>query len=1105
MAADRDRAERIRLRTEEALLRGRGVVAAGGSSSSAAAYNTYTSSSSTRHLYGSSRHADPSSADSDGGRESRRISPRRPRSPTTTTSAAAIGASGSSHSLSSPSASASAQRYAAIGEAWARDAVRRDRDRERARPRSPKRGDKDRTTADDETVERRGGAAVTSTRTVRTEVREDVVRRSTVGGGDSEAAKKKKKSSGGGRSSSNSSSTSSSSSDDREFASISPRRHRSGSGDNHHHRHLHYTHTLPSPSSSSSPSVAARRAADAAALSVRVLPADKGAADRLFAEYLRIINDKDEEIHRLIVEVERAHHELRRRDEKFKEKLKDLKGSIVRLQSTADSYKAKEAALARAEAEGVELRSDVEKLRTALADCEGRLQSVFKASDKAAKQEAAARQKAAAEHETFRAEWADKLRAAQQATVAAEAQRDSLKVRNDEGERDALRWKVEAQRLQEEATEQQQALRELRRQARDMRPIAAVEVEMQQLEARHKGLIDEYEREAERSRRTNKDLSLKANELEVRLSELQHRYDDAARQAQHQKMAAQDADALIGQLRLEKQQQLEEARAESVGAQRLLQKQIDAYYADKVATEGELAVARQRAADVEGAATAQAERFAAEERRLHEHIAALKSQLSEASDGAAAATRRFQQQSQQLDAAEANAATLQEELRRAQQENRRNEDLKVQVVEGGRANEELRQRIRHHETALRDKDEAINEARNELDVCRRDARAEQTRRATEHSDLIQKIRFLEEESLQAQKKSIELANQLSLTEHKEKAGAGMIAELEEGIGRMKEAVRDRDKAIEALRADMDRMARRIEEGQAAADAAHEAVAAERHERAAIADRAARLEATVRQKEQMVEALNADVRRIEAAAAAHESELEQQLDQTRGRVQSLVKELHAAQQSAGVAKVEQSRAEARAEEAAADVQRTVIEPLGRKVEELQRALADMRREAEGREEKVREQNELLNRQADLVEKLRVEVVARDKRIGGLEDAKEAKEKDSGRREARLEEQIRELTRQLDALRDKEMQQMQDLAARRSEVVTWRERCANLESLKTIADNAVEEYKAREADMLEKIEEMHQSQQIMQTCFDKQQEQIELGKRLREQDLAARRGV
>ncbi|CCW65915.1 unnamed protein product, partial [Phytomonas sp. Hart1] len=71
------------------------------------------------------------------------------------------------------------------------------------------------------------------------------------------------------------------------------------------------------------------------------------------------------------------------------------------------------------------------------------------------------------------------------------------------------------------------------------------------------------------------------------------------------------------------------------------------------------------------------------------------------------------------------------------------------------------------------------------------------------------------------------------------------------------------------------------------------------------------------------------------------------------------------------------------------------------------------------------------------------------------------------------------------------------ALRSELSALRERCANLESLNHIGEAALTEAGRRERGLSAKLAELRSAQEVMQVCFDKQQEQIEVGRRLREQ--------
>ncbi|RNF09892.1 putative basal body component [Trypanosoma rangeli] len=106
---------------------------------------------------------------------------------------------------------------------------------------------------------------------------------------------------------------------------------------------------------------------------------------------------------------------------------------------------------------------------------------------------------------------------------------------------------------------------------------------------------------------------------------------------------------------------------------------------------------------------------------------------------------------------------------------------------------------------------------------------------------------------------------------------------------------------------------------------------------------------------------------------------------------------------------------------------------------------------------------------------------------------------GRQTHKDEKKIAVLEKELTESRKREAELSSQLQTRKSESSALKERCANLESLKHIAEVALAETRLREKDLLEKIEELRSAQQLMQLCFDKQQEQLEVGRRIHEQDV------
>lgn len=126
---------------------------------------------------------------------------------------------------------------------------------------------------------------------------------------------------------------------------------------------------------------------------------------------------------------------------------------------------------------------------------------------------------------------------------------------------------------------------------------------------------------------------------------------------------------------------------------------------------------------------------------------------------------------------------------------------------------------------------------------------------------------------------------------------------------------------------------------------------------------------------------------------------------------------------------------------------------------------------------------------------------EERISDLAKAVSAHDMENRRLDGQIrsdEKKFIALERELAESRKREAEMSCQLQARRLENSSLRERCANLESLKNINDVTLAETRMREKDLFEKIEEMRSAQQLMQLCFDKQQEQLEAGRRMHEED-------
>lgn len=100
------------------------------------------------------------------------------------------------------------------------------------------------------------------------------------------------------------------------------------------------------------------------------------------------------------------------------------------------------------------------------------------------------------------------------------------------------------------------------------------------------------------------------------------------------------------------------------------------------------------------------------------------------------------------------------------------------------------------------------------------------------------------------------------------------------------------------------------------------------------------------------------------------------------------------------------------------------------------------------------------------------------------------------------QIEELTKAIQLLSRQEADAAGQLQACKKELSTLREQCANLKSINQINEKYVAEMKFREQDFLEKVRESKRAESLMQQCFRKQQQEIEVGRRLRQNDSEPR---
>eukprot|EP00658_Telonema_sp_P-2_P035733 TRINITY_DN25945_c0_g1_i2.p1 TRINITY_DN25945_c0_g1~~TRINITY_DN25945_c0_g1_i2.p1 ORF type:complete len:234 (+),score=29.94 TRINITY_DN25945_c0_g1_i2:268-969(+) len=206
----------------------------------------------------------------------------------------------------------------------------------------------------------------------------------------------------------------------------------------------------------------------------------------------------------------------------------------------------------------------------------------------------------------------------------------------------------------------------------------------------------------------------------------------------------------------------------------------------------------------------------------------------------------------------------------------------------------------------------------------------------------------------------------------------------------------------------------------------------------------------------MEEVNSKVRQVERSAAEHEEELTRQLESARTRSQGLARELHSTQQALNLAKIEGSRSESTYSELTSKYQ-----SLASELEDRVERVATL----EGHLKDARAENEQSSR-AQRSDVDRMMATNRD-----LESQVLTIRDDYGRRTKALEDQITTLADELRKYRERDVDQATELLKRRSEVATWQEKCASLESLKRISDTQVEDFQRRERDLMETVSYTH----------------------------------
>lgn len=904
-------------------------------------------------------------------------------------------------------------------------------------------------------------------------------------------------------------------------------------------------------------------------------------ADELRQQYLRVINEKDSEQHRLLMETKRLEMELKKKDDTYRARLKELKAQVDGLQSAADGTQrerqAESGQLAQLRQDREALISDVNTLRHALEKHDAHMAGTLKAAHKAQRHESRAREQMEADFTARLAASDERGTRAAQRVEELEAQIAALARRAGDGERDSSRWSAEFTRLQGACAESDAVVRELRRKLKDAVPKEVVSAEIGQLEARYTAVVSGLEREVQRLRQERHSGEERHGRMEATLAEHRRRIGELETEAQRAARNNQEAEVGFAQERLQRAQTIEDLRIEAARECAGLRAQLERAVAERAALEGDVTVLSRRLHDAENGAALAARRFADDQAALEKDFAALRQRAHDATAEIAGLQRVVGNQealhkslAAKLDAQREESAAeigrLRGELEHAAGTAQRHagslrhgeaimEDLRTQVATLQRDLNEERQAAvskeqswRQHalglDTEARAKDDERRALLQRVEDKVREQEAQQQQavlglqRAHQAETLALRadVARLNEALNASEGRGQDRQHTVQTLEHsvaakieRERKLLSDLHDAEEKVLRMELTISEKDSTIASLRRSLEVNGAALTASQAALEQANGDLDRARRSGRQLEAQTASLAQTLAARD----ADNADLarasQRVEQAAQHAHAELQSQVLALRERVAVVTSQLHAAETVASGLRAELAQAEARHTDEHASLQRDVLAPLHEKVEQLIAGNARLVGEARDKELKAQEtarQVARLSQAADQVFALQSEVSAKERRIAAQEDdALQLREQVQALRRAaatdldesrRAKQEIESLSRrlahaegaaeaaarELADTRGRESTAASDAASRQSALSALQEQLRNAESLKAIAEKAARESGALAKETAGKLEELQHAHRMLQLCFDKQQEQLELGRKMREQDLKTR---
>ena len=689
-------------------------------------------------------------------------------------------------------------------------------------------------------------------------------------------------------------------------------------------------------------------------------------------------------------------------------------------------------------------------------------------------------------------------------------------------------------------------------------PKSTVEAEMKALEARHRSIVMGFEKQAERLKHDCAAENAKCEDLEVNLGAANKRIADLERELTETTKKAQEVEILYTQARVSHAQVMDDLKDETVRDVNALREQIDALMQQRASLEGDVTVLAKRVQELETTSQTSAVRHAQEADSYEHTVLSLRQRIHDVNVECEALKRLTQQQEAQIkESREKSVAAQEASVLEASKLKCENESLQTKLQNALADGAREKARV---EEAKKDLSKAISDLNAErAEALRKDADwrkccSDLEEKKKQKEDEVQVVlRSLDEKVREMQVKHQDEVLELQRDTHKiSLAGKSDVATLQDRLRQTeaaKERVesessalrdeitvkREREKSLLDTQRELDsrivKLQMQLSEKDAAITTMQRSLESTSNEVTSVQQERDCALADIEDLKKVCVARDAKIASLDSIvgeARRQENELTEQMLHSKDKLHALVAQLRETEQRLDKQRAELSAVQERHAHECGSLHRDVLAPLQEKVESLVATNKRLHEEVHDRNTRLSEAAGLqskLSMHEDNLFRQQSELQLKDRRIAAMDDEMRgmkgelqqlqkiaqdrAKEMDKTRQLAEafeslhkqnaiLEASLDKATRELAELRAREAAASADLHAKQSECALLTERNANLESLRLIAEQRASEASEREKMLEAKLEDLKQSYATLQVCFNKQQEQVENTRRLRDQD-------